>query len=292
MKRQAEKLSFSLVLALAGTMLPAPARAIRAPRVELLREVTVSGARVLLSDLLPAGSDRSVRAQAENVSLGAAPQPGTLRTIERSGIVTSMTANPGLLEEIAVPERVEVRSGARALMADEILAAIRGALREESVVDADRISARDILIQSEVFVRESDSGLEVLSSQFDPGMQRARFLLRASRDPNVLPFYVVATLPRSSVPSRNVPAGMGTTVTVRAVDELPRLAAPQAKPAILVSPGENATLVMASASVSLMADVVPLERGALGQQILVRVADTGKVFRAKVDGRAHLQVEF
>jgi flagella basal body P-ring formation protein FlgA len=39
-------------------------------------------------------------------------------------------------------------------------------------------------------------------------------------------------------------------------------------------------------------DVVSLERGTLGQQIRVRMMDTGKVLNAQVDGRDHLDVKF
>jgi flagella basal body P-ring formation protein FlgA len=42
----------------------------------------------------------------------------------------------------------------------------------------------------------------------------------------------------------------------------------------------------------MIADVVPLERGTMGQRIHVRVVDTGKVFSAQVDGRAHLELSF
>ena len=42
----------------------------------------------------------------------------------------------------------------------------------------------------------------------------------------------------------------------------------------------------------MIADVVPLERGTMGQRIHVRVVDTGKVFSAQVDGRAHLELNF
>jgi flagella basal body P-ring formation protein FlgA len=59
-----------------------------------------------------------------------------------------------------------------------------------------------------------------------------------------------------------------------------------------VVPGETATLLLRSDALRMIADVVPLERGAMGQHVQVRVVDTGKIFRAQVDGRAHLLLNF
>jgi flagella basal body P-ring formation protein FlgA len=70
------------------------------------------------------------------------------------------------------------------------------------------------------------------------------------------------------------------------------IAAPNAKAEVLVSPGEQATLVLRSDALRMTADVVPLERGTMGQRVHVRVMDTGKIFSAQVDGRAHLELNF
>jgi len=65
-----------------------------------------------------------------------------------------------------------------------------------------------------------------------------------------------------------------------------------ARQAILGSAGERATLVLHSDALRMFADVIPLERGALGQRISVRLEGTGKIFSAQVDGRAHLDSRF
>jgi hypothetical protein len=269
----------------------APASAVQPPRIELLRAVSVSGAIVSLSDLLPAGASHALRAEAGEVSLGAAPQPGRTRTIERSGILSEMEASPDLSEAIAVPERVAVSRDARPITADEIFVAIQHALGEVHASNAKGLSPENVFLVSQILVKAGDPGLEVLRADFDPGMKRARFLLWPSRDPNVLPFYVAAAFPGHSGRIGIAPGGKHSSGGLNE-KHAASAAVRNAKPEILVSPSENATLILLSASLNMILDVMPLERGTLGQQVRVRVADTGKVFLAKVDGRAHLQLNF
>src|SRR5579863_5274503 len=70
-----------------GVVFGAPTNAMRVPRIELLREVRVASANVLLSDLLPVGAGVSLRERSEGISLGAVPQAGNTRVLERSGVL-------------------------------------------------------------------------------------------------------------------------------------------------------------------------------------------------------------
>jgi flagella basal body P-ring formation protein FlgA len=65
-----------------------------------------------------------------------------------------------------------------------------------------------------------------------------------------------------------------------------------AKAQSLVLAGQQATLLLHSKTFRVTADVIPLERGTMGQRIRVRIIDTGKIFSAQVDGRAHLDTTF
>jgi flagellar basal body P-ring formation chaperone FlgA len=264
--------------------------AMRIPRIELLREVRVTGARVLLSDLLPAGAGVSLRGRAEEISLGAAPQPGNTRVLERSGVLGNIGASQDVVTEIAVPERIVVSRDARPITLQEVFAAIRKALERSEISAAANLHLDDILLQTQVLVGPGDAGLEVLRSDFDAGLKRARFLLWPSQDPKVLPFFVAVRF------SGNSPLAILHSVTepsrTASKPELPLVPALLAKAEVLVSPGERATLILRSDALRMIADVVPLERGTMGQQIHVRVLDTGKIFSAQVDGRAHLEVKF
>ena len=264
--------------------------AMRIPRVELLREVRVSGASVLLSDLLPVGAGVSLRARAGEISLGAAPQPGNTRVLERSGVLENIGASQDVVAEIAVPEQILVSRDARPITLQEVFAAIHNALEHSGISAAANLRPEDILLQTQVLVGPEDAGLKVLRSDFDTGLKRGRFLLWPSHDPKVLPFFVAVRLAGNSplavlhsVTERN------HTVSNQGLHSVPPLGA---KAEILVSPGEQATLILHSDVLRMIADVVPLERGTMGQQVHVRVVDTGKIFSAQVDGRAHLELNF
>ncbi len=268
----------------------ASTNAMRIPRIELLRDAHVTGASVLLSDLLPAGAGDSLRARAREISLGAAPQLGNTRVLERSGVLETIGANQDVAAEIAVPERIMVSRDARPITVEEVFAAIRSMLEQNGISSAASLHPEDILFQTQVLVGPGDAGLEVLRSDFDTGLKRGRFLLWPSRDPNVLPFFVAVHF-AGDAPLAGLHSGAEPARTASKPALLPVSATP-VKGEVLVSPSEHATLLLRSDALRMMADVVPLERGAMGQQVHVRVVDTGKIFRAQVDGRAHLEVNF
>lgn len=274
----------------AGACFGTSANAMRVPRIELLREVRVTSANVLLSDLLPAGAGVSLRERAEEISLGAAPQPGNTRVLERSGVLENIGASQNVAEEIVVPERIVVSRDARPITVQEVFAAIQNAMEHSGMSAAANLRPEDILFQTQVLVAPGNAGLEVLRSDFDAGMKRGRFLLWASHDPNVVPFFVAVRFAGNSPLSS---LHVGTEVS-RVVSKPDLHSAPVvlAKADVLVSPGEQATLVLRSAALRMIADVVPLERGAMGEQVHVRVVGTGKIFSAQVDGRAHLELNF
>jgi hypothetical protein len=268
----------------------ASTNAVRIPRIELLREVRVTGTGVLLSDLLPVDAGISLRARAGEISLGAAPQPGNTRVLERSGVLENIGASRDVAAEVAVPERIMVSRDSRPITVQEVFAAIRNALEHSGISAAAELHPEDILLQTQVLVGPGDAGLEVLRSDFDTGLKRGRFLLWPAHDPKVLPFFVAVRF-----------TGNSTTAAFHSITEMNRIAnrpdlppvsVALAKAEVLVSPGEQATLILHSDALRMIADVVPLERGTMGQRVRVRVVETGKTFSAQVDGRAHLELKF
>jgi hypothetical protein len=266
------------------------ALASRVPRIELLRAVSVTGTRVLLSDLLPASAPGSLRARAAQISMGAAPQPGNSRILERDAVERRAGASEEMLAEVSVPERIVVSRDSRAITLSEVFEAIRSALHRSGAPGAAALRPGDVFLESQVFVGPGDSGLRVMRVDIDHGLRRARFLLWPSRSPKVLPFFVTVRF-----------AGEMPLAPLRASMEFRRMAqhsaitavaAPPAKKEILVAAGESATLTLHSDTLRIFVDVVSLERGTLGQQIRVRMPETGKIFNAQVDGRAHLEVKF
>jgi hypothetical protein len=267
-----------------------PAKAMRMPRIELLREVRVTGASVFLSDLLPADAGASLQTRAGQISLGAAPQPGTMRVLDRSGVLENVGATLDVAAEIAVPERMTISRDERPITVQEVFAAIRNAMELGGISAAGSLRPEDIQMQTQILVEPGDAGLQVLRSEFDAGLKRGRFLLWPAHDPKVLPFFATVRFAENGPPGvlhfEEAANRIASQTGARPARVMP------AKAEILVAPGETATLLLQSDALRMIADVVPLERGAMGQHVQVRVVDTGKIFRAQVDGRAHLQLNF
>ena len=264
--------------------------AARVPRIELLRDVRVTGPTVLLSDLLPRGAANSVRAPAEKISLGSAPQPGNSRTVDRYGIIEDIGSRSSVADDIAVPERVVITRDARPITLNEVFLSIQTALRRSDISMGEALRPEDVSLQAQVLVGPGDAGLEVLRSDFDAGMKRGRFLLWPSQDPKVLPFLVTVRLSGASPFSAPRALNLASPKTIQ--QEQAPAAAAHMSSQVLVSPGETATLLLQSDVLSMVAEVAPLQKGVMGQQVQVRVVETGKVFRAQVDGRAHLNLRF
>jgi Chaperone for flagella basal body P-ring formation len=187
-------------------------------------------------------------------------------------------------------ERIVVSREARPITVHEVFAAIHNALADTENSATAKLQVEDVLLQTQVLVGLGDAGLQVLRSDFDAGLKRGRFLLWPSKDPKVLPFIVAVRFAKNS-PLDSLHALTEQTRISRKHDLLASHAR-KAKAEVLVSPGQQATLLLRSNALRMTADVIPLERGTMGQQVHVRVVDTGKIFSAQVDGRAHLQLNF
>jgi hypothetical protein len=125
---------------------------------------------------------------------------------------------------------------------------------------------------------------------FDRGLRRARFLLWPSHDPRVLPFYVTA---RFGTALPLTPIQLVTQISRHGNDSAAASTGERLKMGdVLVSQGEHATLTLQSAAVRIFADVVSLGNGTLGQQIRVRLLDSGKILNAQVDGKSRLEATF
>ncbi len=189
-----------------------------------------------------------------------------------------------------MPERITVSREARPITVEEVFSAIESALEHSGASAVENLHPDDILLQAQILVGPGDAGLRVLRSDLDPALKRGRFLLWASRDPNVLPFFVTVRFSGGASPAPfDKVAGLGRK---EAMPGQPPAHMALAKADYFVTPGETATLILQSDALRMTADVVALERGVLGQRVQVRVVDTGKVFSAQVDGRAHLELNF
>lgn len=289
----------------------------RASRVSLLGEVEVRDNSIFLSDLLPAQVPNGMRDSAKGILIGVAPQPGSTRILDGAKVADLIGGADGT-REIDIPRQIVVRRSGRKITREEVVAAIRAALKHSGLPDAD-LQPDDLRVFPSVTVSSNSGRLEVRRVDFDDTLNQAKFLMAES---GALPFLVTAQFRDASViqaatrepaPTHSAMADYGHPTVAASeasasqhliasatTDERPMLrlasgalvnANEFAGPA-LVEAGKPATLFLNSGTMQMLLDVTALERGSLNQTVRVRLPGTGKVLRAQVIGERRLEARF
>jgi len=268
-----------IVVAFLAPFLAAPANSASLPRLGLLPEVAVTGASLSLCDLLPPDASAQLRSQAMEISLGASPQPGARRVLDRDFVDRAIAADLRIAPQVAVPERVLITRNVRLIDLQDVFQAVRGFLKARKSAAADSLGVDDLALEAQVFVGPGDPGLRVLDVSVDAARRYVRWKLSASNDPEVLPFYAGARIGDASLFSpRAYPRTASASVAA---------AARKPQRESLIAPGQRATLNLQSDALEMVLDVLCLDRGGVGQQVRVRL-ESGKILTATVDGPAHV----
>jgi hypothetical protein len=286
-------------------------------KMELPGEVEVGGQSIFLSDLLPSKAPAGIRQQAQAVLIGASPQPGSIRVLDRS-VVASLIGTE-MAGQLDIPQQIVVRRATRHITREEVVAAIRTALGRNGFSDPG-LQPDDLRVFPSTMISSGNARLEVRRMDFDDSLNEARFVM-AER--GSLPFLVTADLQNglpvrasdSDVPPGNKPtldevrpkaASAGSTATpqrsrpedsamvhsARFVTSSDFPGDAQGNSAPLVQPGKIARLLVTSGEMQMLLDVNPLERGALNQIVRVKLPGTGKVLQARVTGERRLEAIF
>jgi hypothetical protein len=285
-----------LVFISLGASVPALAASASADApVALLSEVDLKTSSVRLSDLLPPEAPASLRTAGDAIPLGRAPMAGSVRHITREEIEHALVDQPQILAGISVPADIALRRVHRQLSPEEVAAAISAVLGRENTVDPAKLK-----LQLSPLVTSDDPGLEVTGIDFDAFHQVTRFRLWTAKEPANMPFYV--TVPGRQIGSKAMPHGAaGTearaaarseaqpTVSAHSEPVHPAIAAGGVKPSgkspeMLVKAGVATQLVIEGADYRLTSTVIPLQAGALGQEIHARDPLTHKILSAQVAG--------
>lgn len=241
-------------------------------------ETAVPSDVILLANLLPKNIPLAWSGSAQKTSLGSAPQNGAT-------VLNALTQASLPATAFKVPSAVAVHRASRLVSREEIFQAIQLALFRNPVSKIPGFQAEDLSLQANVRVQDTDPRLEVTQVAFDPLLRLARFRLCSRATSRAVPFYVTAGVPVSQSPN----AGPGElvskrfSVTLRA-SEVPAI--------VLVEPRYAATLHLHSLNSSMLITVHPLEPGALGETIRVRVPGNGKTLQARVTGSRSLDAAF
>ena len=289
-----------------------PARAqVRHPvqRVSLLAWAESAQDEIRLADLLPAGVPVWLAELAPGIVLGRSPQPGSVRAFGQEQLARSLEGYPQVLAAISIPSRVEVRSSAREVTGEEIVASMVRSLEASHLRTEMPLDGGFLVRFPRVAVHSEAPGLEVTQLEESPGSGLLRFRMWTAAEPGVRPFWV-ETRARLAADSR---AGSQALPTIFQSSAQPisgasarRGEAPAgiqpSKPATdagagrptgpLVEPGEPATILIQGNGLRIQAAGIALERGWRGQRIRVRAVGTGKVLIARVVGERMLLALF
>jgi hypothetical protein len=261
--------------------------------VALLSEVDLSTSSVRLSDLLPASAPASLRTASAAIPLGRAPVAGSVRRLPREEIEHALLDQPQILAGISVPADITIRRVYRQLLRTEVAMAISSALGRKNAVDP---AALDL--QLSPLVTCEDPGLEVTGIEFETLHRVTRFRLWTAKEPENLPFYVTlpgrwmgpkAVSPIPATAEARAPRHSGEQAAAHSTPAYPVMNIGGVKssakgPEMIVKAGVATRLVIEGADYRLTSTVIPLQPGALGQEIRVRDPLTRKLSIAQVAG--------
>jgi len=258
-----------LILAL---LVSTPVAGAQQRALQLLSEAVVQRDTVWLSDLLPVESSLPLRAAAEKISLGRAPEVGSFRVFTRAQLRAETAGNA----EIGFPDQVVVRRQGWNLDPEDV----RQALAGSAVAKTFDFSQAKISFPREVMTGLAAPRLDVVRFVRSSGRSfTAALACRERRACGV--FLAEITQPPSSAPTR-----------LETHHQIPRrkIVAPTPDSRILVWPGTPATLVVDADAVRIKLRVLPFRRAALGETVRVVDPVTHHLFMAEVTGEGQLRL--
>ena len=247
-------------------------------RVRLPAEVTLQAETLRLSDLLPEDAGARLKAAAETVSLGRAPQAGSLRVFAVSELRQAIAGTRTDTSEIDIPEQVVVRRLGWPLETETV----RRTLEQSRLTHQLDFSQARIALPTGFTTVVPDPKLEVtgISSNSDRFGLLARVRCRERLACGSFLVEIVFSVPAGGVRSREHKLASGKA----AEPSLLSVAGP-----VLVQPGRMALLVIDGDGFRITQPVMPLKRARLGE--LVRVSDplTHRSLVAQVSGDGMLR---
>ncbi len=183
---------------------------------------------------------------------------------------------------VFVSSSLPAQVSADATMRARIWQAIHDGLAAEENGDAPKVAAGALTYSATALT--PTKALELSSFGWDPMLNCWTFRLRCREAGACVPFLVTAPGTTSGLPLGEITREQFVN---RGLTSRQKTALRGAKPAqrqILLRGGEMANLVSKTGEVRVMVRVVCLEPGVLGQWIRVRNPESGRVFRARVEG--------
>jgi hypothetical protein len=239
-------------------------------RVRLRAEVIVQGKTLRLSDLLPDKAGAQLKAAAESLSLGPAPEIGSLRVFSAAQLSQTIAEIPVSTAEIEIPKQVVVRRIGCSLETENIART----LAHSKLTHALDFLDSKIMLPPGFTTAIANPEFEVTALHSSPEHHRLQASMRC-RERSACGSFLVEVL---NVPIKSVPSPEPGSE---------RIAEPSLSLAVgpvLVHRGRLALLVIEGNGIRITQPVMPLKAARLGE--VVRVSDpvTHRVLITQVSG--------
>lgn len=246
-------------------------------RIAALQErVEINGETILLSDLLPREAREDLRSEAKRIRLGASPQPGSIRVLQREEVLHRLLAQGWPLSSVQVPKEITIARPAHEIDSAVLRASVSQYLKNRGWGTSEIPEGQ--WLQSTVRISGTGSEeLDVVAMEWDAVRRMWRFQVRCSDHGQCGRFVVWAALPHKPSMVRET---QGQTFPTKTGE------------ASLTRPGERAILVLEKDGMRISMPVVCLERGVRQQQIRVRDLENRRTFLAEVTGERQLRALF
>ena len=243
-----------------------------------------------LADLLTLDTCVQLRSEAARVSLGAAPQSGSVRVLDgreirqQLEVLASAVGSVGKTAGMSVPERIVVKRRGEMKSCAEIARFVDGAATAEVMAKVPSRWREDLDCAAARGIPEK-TPLALAKSTWNERLERWEFALGCARAGECVPFLVWVQEPKTSV--TRMAGSLGATP--QRWNEPPRLRQVASGAERLVAPGETATLTWDQAGIRVVLPVTCLDAGAMGQFVRVRLKNAARILRAEVMGAGTLR---
>lgn len=265
-------------------------------RTPLVRDAFVNGGSVYLSDLLPESASSPTRSQARDIRIGTSPQPGSVRVLSSDEILRLLDGG-NILGKLEVPSRIVIHRSGHLITREEVAEAIRRTLSRNEEFRGVQVLPENVRLAARISVPTSDAQLRVTRIEWDQTIREMKFSLVSGSGATLVPFMVIVNAACAACDStetvRRISAEtVGTLANVKATSADPSSARHVDPPPVLVESGQSASLhFVSNGRMQMYLIATSLEKGALGQNIRVKIQSTGKILVAHVIGRGQLEAE-
>jgi hypothetical protein len=245
-----------------------------------------------LADLLSHGTCSRFQHAASQVSLGAAPQDGTVRVLDGrqvrqllAGLGEDKSLGAGRRVRMKIPERIVVERAARTKSCAEIARFVASKVSQQDAAGAPRRWQNDLNCAGASAI-PMDAVLELTKTVWNQGLQRREFDLRCAPAADCVPFLVWAREPKSTLDSYLPTVLQPSPRTYPQPGDAPQASAGDER---LVKPGQTATLEWEQGGIRVVLPVTCIDAGGMGEFVRVRFKNAPGILRAEVVGDGRLR---